>query len=82
MTARKREPRPRDPREIAAAARAAAWRQERIRLGHNVDANGYTLPPISSDKNAVPGETRSERNMRRMTEADRIAYPEEWENEP
>lgn len=60
----------------------AYWRAERIRLGHAVDENGYSLPPVSLDVGAVPGETLSERNMRRMTEADRIAFPEEWENEP
>lgn len=71
--------RPRHWREVEAAARAAAWRQERIRLGHAVDENGYSLPPVSTDLNAVPGETRSEKNLRRMAEADRLAYPDEWE---
>ena len=74
--------RPRHPREVAAAARAAAWRQKRIRLGHAVDENGYSLPPVSTDVNAVPGETLSEKNLRRMTEADRLAYPQEWEPQP
>ena len=72
---------PRDPRDIAAADRSAAWRAERVRLGHAVDENGCSLLPVSRDPDAVPGRTLSERNMRRMAAADRIAFPQEWDRE-
>ena len=78
MSARER---PRDPREIAAGERVLAWRMERIRLGHPVDKDGRTLPPPTPE-GWFEGETASERNMRRMTAADRLAFPDEWIGEP